>query len=1198
MNPIRNESRAALSRSLESILCTEELNRRPARSPDYATENRALAELVKALADSPGTILQTLADTVLELFQAGSAGISLLTKEDGGKRFYWPAIAGAWRPHIGSGTPRDFGPCGDVLDRNAPLLFRHPEQRYAYLLEVTPPIEEALLVPFYVEGKATGTIWAVAHDDRRKFDAEDLRLLESLAQFASVAYQIGKFQSAQNEQRRAALNLMEDAVQSRQQTETLNLELRKEITERTQAEEALRHRHAQFETLLNQAPLGVYLVDADFRIRQVNPTALPAFGDIPDLIGRNFDEVIHILWEKQYADEIVRIFRHTLDTGEPYVTPERIEQRLDLGVTEYYEWRADRIVLPDGRFGVVCYFRDISAQVRSREQIRESEERFHKAFQWASAGQAQLDGQSGRFVEVNGRFCQMTGYSREELLGLTPRELTHPDDWPADAAGLARMLAGETDEYRVEKRYLRKDGHIIWVQVEAALIRDARGRPYRTVAIILDITERKRAEQALRESEEQYRSLFDSIDEGFCIIEMLFDDEAKPIDYRFVQANPAFVRLTGLDNATGKRARELVPNLEQFWVDTYANVALTGEAVRFENRSEAMNRWFDVYASRVGEAGSRLVAIVFNNVTERKATQRRSEFLSELSRKLATVSEPEEINRIATREIGGFLSAHRCYFFGVRQGGAEVDVLPAWRRDDGPPLTGTYHLADFGRHEWWQAAQRGPVAIADVRTHHWTAAFAANYSPLDILAYAFTPFIHEGRWMASLAVTSDVPRDWTAEDITLLEHAVARVWPLIERARVGQALRRLNEELEQRVKARTQALLRSEEQLRALATELNLTEQRERKRLATELHDHLAQLLALSKMKLGQSRRLAESLPACVEQILKTEEVLSEALTYTRTLVHDLSPPVLHEFGLPTALKWLGQRMERHELAVTVDVSQDDLRLPEDRAVLLFQSVRELLMNASKHAGSAVARLTLERRSGDLYISVKDDGKGFDPSAVAAAESEGERSSKFGLFSIRERMRALGGRLDIDSAPGKGTTATLVLPLRSALRAEDPALRTEWSGQAVSDQPSAVSSEPDQSVDSSQRSVFPRNPTIRVLLVDDHAMVRQGLRSVLESYDDVDIVGEASNGEEAVAAAERARPDVVVMDINMPRKNGIEATMEIKARRPDTVVIGLSVNAGGANAQAMTRAGAALLLTKEAAVENLYRAIQDVLERQ
>ena len=127
------------------------------------------------------------------------------------------------------------------------------------------------------------------------------------------------------------------------------------------SEEALRRRTTQFETLLNEAPLGVYLVDADFKIQAVNPTALPVFGDIPDLVGRDFGEVIHILWPKDYADEVVRLFRHTLDTGEPYVTYEHIEERRDRKVKEYYEWRINRIPLPEGRYGVVCYFREISA---------------------------------------------------------------------------------------------------------------------------------------------------------------------------------------------------------------------------------------------------------------------------------------------------------------------------------------------------------------------------------------------------------------------------------------------------------------------------------------------------------------------------------------------------------------------------------------------------------------------------------------------------------------------------------------------------------------------------------------------------------------------------------------------------------------------------------------------------------------------
>ena len=179
---------------LESILCTEELHRRPTRPPDHEKENRALVKLVGALADSPATIFQTLAETILEITRCDSAGLSLLTMDGKtpdvcGGRFYWPAIAGMWNPHQGGGTPRNFGPCGDVLDQNRTLLFTHFERRYPYLLPVIPAAEECLLVPFHVAGQAVGTIWGIMHNDRRKFDAEDDRIMDSLGKFASSAYQ-------------------------------------------------------------------------------------------------------------------------------------------------------------------------------------------------------------------------------------------------------------------------------------------------------------------------------------------------------------------------------------------------------------------------------------------------------------------------------------------------------------------------------------------------------------------------------------------------------------------------------------------------------------------------------------------------------------------------------------------------------------------------------------------------------------------------------------------------------------------------------------------------------------------------------------------------------------------------------------------------------------------------------------------------
>jgi PAS domain S-box-containing protein len=149
---------------------------------------------------------------------------------------------------------------------------------------------------------------------------------------------------------------------------------------RNDAEQALRNRIDQFETLFRQAPIGVYLVDADFTIREVNPVALPVFGDIPGgVVGRDAGEVLRLLWNREYADEIVAVFRRTLATGEPYVSTERAEYRLDRGTLEYYDWRVDRLALPDGRQGLVCYFRDVSSQVRARLTIAESERQLREA---------------------------------------------------------------------------------------------------------------------------------------------------------------------------------------------------------------------------------------------------------------------------------------------------------------------------------------------------------------------------------------------------------------------------------------------------------------------------------------------------------------------------------------------------------------------------------------------------------------------------------------------------------------------------------------------------------------------------------------------------------------------------------------------------------------------------------------------------
>lgn len=493
----------------------------------------------------------------------------------------------------------------------------------------------------------------------------------------------------------------------------------------------------------------------------------------------------------------------------------------------------------------------------------------------------------------------------------------------------------------------------------------------------------------MQEPAERYRRAFQSMEDGFCIIQLVFDADQKAVDYVIVEVNAAFEKQTGIQSSKGKRISEIAPDYVEHRVEMYGQIAQSGTSQRFQYQQA--DRWYEGYACRVGSTED-MIAILLHDITEHK--------------------------RLAEK------------------------------------LAGT------------------------------------------------------------------------------------------------------NQELAQ-----------CREDLRGLATELTLAEQREQKRLGIELQDGLAERLVVARLKLGQLQERG-MLDVPSEELLKeVDTLLTRSLVYTRTLVADLSPLVLQDLGLPAAVKWLAERMRHHGLAVTVHAAlPKELALPEVHAVFLFQSVRELLLNTLKHAKCRSASVLLTVTPPHVQIEVHDDGVGFTDEGAAS----GSKPSTSGLSSIRERIKALGGAFEMDSRPEAGTKATLKLPLEAAALGEGNQVKT--------DLPKV------------------RGGIIRVLLADDHAMVRQGLKSVLDAYADMKVVGEAADGEAAVRLTGDLLPSVVLMDINMPLCNGIEATRRIKAKYPDVIVIGLSVNAGDHHQEAMLEAGAHSLMTKEAAVEQLYTLIYQAVK--
>ncbi len=380
----------------------------------------------------------------------------------------------------------------------------------------------------------------------------------------------------------------------------------------------------------------------------------------------------------------------------------------------------------------------------------------------------------------------------------------------------------------------------------------------------------------------------------------------------------------------------------------------------------------------------------------------------------------------------------------------------------------------------------------------------------------------------------------------------------------------LQEEVARRVLAE-ESLRERSAKLQALAAELTLTEHRERRRLSQVLHDGLQQILVGAKYRLAQLQRAPLHEPhRSLEEIVN---LIDEALETSRSLTAELSPTILRA-GLAPALEWLvGRMQDEHGLTLDLRIEPQAEAATEDGKLVLFQAVRELIFNVVKHAGIRSASISVVRRDGEVRITVADKGFGFDSTRQPLADRHGG----FGLFSLGERLALIGGRLEIDSAPGRGSRINVTAPAREEPEEADEADRVSARGGGAP---------------GFERSATGGETRIRVLLVDDHAVVRQGLVRLILQVPDMVVVGEAPDGESAVARARELTPDVILMDIGLPGMDGIGATRIIHADQPDVHIVGLSMYEGKDQAAAMLEAGAVAYLSKSGPAHAVIDAIR------
>jgi PAS domain S-box-containing protein len=462
-----------------------------------------------------------------------------------------------------------------------------------------------------------------------------------------------------------------------------------------------------------------------------------------------------------------------------------------------------------------------------------------------------------------------------------------------------------------------------------------------------------------------------------------------------------------------------------------------------------------------------------------------------------------------------------------------------------------------------------PVINADISLLPESEPWRADALRRGFRSMASLPLVSADKpAFGALVIYSDQPGGFEPKQVNLLKE-------LVDDLAFGLTSLRARAERDQA----QQTLETKATQLQILAGELVRTEQRERRRIAQLLHDQLQQLLAAALYGLV-SLRPAEETPKFQDDLTKISDLLRECIEMSRSLTSELSHPALSEPDLRAALEWLAAWMkEKHGLEVEVEAAQAVSVEAEETRIMLVQAVRELLFNVAKHAGVMRARVHLAVAADNcVQITVSDEGVGFNAAGIL---SIGSAASGIGLFSIRERLALAGGGMELESSPGKGSRFTVWVPAPKAVRVEKQASRRVAKSRAPRTSP--------QDGHTSGK--------IRVVLVDDHAVVRNGLALQLKEQPDIEITGEAADGKSAIRTVRRVRPDVVTMDVSMPEMGGVEAARAIHAEFPDVSIIGLSMFEEAKQAAAMREAGAVSYLSKSASFDSLLAAIRACVKK-
>ncbi len=819
--------------------------------------------------------------------------------------------------------------------------------------------------------------------------------VEHLRAFIRTGYRLDGYRSVGIDSRGETLRFL-DNLTGRVENDLMAQAwgIRRDDTERERAEDALRKSEERYRNTVEQAVESIFLVDSE------NLRVLMSNVAFRRLLGYEMEELSRMRLTDFVAHDRESIdlrVRKTLEKG-IHAIGERRYRRKD-GALVDVEVSAS-VVSYAGRTALCCVAHDITERRQREEALRESEERFRAAFEQAAVGMAHVSLLS-RWLKANDRLCEILGYTEEELLQLGFQEVVHPDDLDADYEQFTLMLSDELHTYSAEKRYIRKDGREIWVNQTLSVVREPSGLPGHFVCVVEDITGRKQAAEALRESEARFRSLVQNASDIIMIIEL--DGTIRyesPTVERILGYTPEIRIGTSILDYIHPEDVERVSDV----IHEDANEDRIRPLVEFRSRhADGSWRYLEAVANNMlDEPG--MVGIVVNSrdVTDRReardALRRSVDALLALYEAGQVLGSTLELEEIGTRLLR------------IMQRVSNLDAAVINLLDEDQDLRVWHTVGPESLWRWARGSDEAGAAREAVLQTGETQNFRLrppNSVDRRRMAGLCMPLMIRDRTVGLLEAYG--PRTLLDQDnVEILGSLSIQAASALENAR-------LYGELAER-----------ERQLKDLVGRLITAQEEERRHVAYEVHDGLTQVAvaAYQHLQAFAAEHPSETFGDS-EMLERSLELIQQTVQEARRVIANLRPTALDDFGLATAIRLQVEALQGEGWNMKYRSNLEGERLPMEIETALYRITQEALTNVRKHAQTTTVDIELERLNDAIRLQVRDNGKGFD----ATASFDGGLGERVGLSSMRERIELVGGILQIQSEEGAGSSVIARVPL-------------------------------------------------------------------------------------------------------------------------------------------------------------------------